>query len=492
MVNKSIVWKTKLVVILLLITSIIDVSMWSGMAFSITGTIVRKSLTTTSTRYPVFLGKNMIRTFASKQQPDWDVARDIVEISVGKNNKMCCAIAGGGSSAISTLAGTQGASQLFLEGIITYDTNSLTRYLSTCKAPLPPKNDHSYVSIETSQALSMSAWHSSNALSSSSSNWGLACTSALSTHSNKKERSHGLGYISITNPQLDCTTYQIKVSNSIPRHSQDVIVGNTLLSLFYSQLSNTTTTTSDDDDDVQVKCIDTTNFQSTFLQEGLQQVMKSQRSFLYLTYSSGKWLPTSLPQSQHPILVPGSFNPIHSGHVQLAQAAAAATTTTEDHKIIFEISMTNADKPPISVEDVLSRLYYIQQLCGENVGVVISDAPYFVQKVQLFHTHFNGKLNSTITFVIGTDTMVRLLDPKYYHNSQEEMIASLEQFLSKHVQFIVGGRLDQKSNEKKFITGQDEVSTLPSHLQSLFQLLPNFRVDMSSTEIRSKQPQENE
>lgn len=43
--------------------------------------------------------------------------------------------------------------------------------------------------------------------------------------------------------------------------------------------------------------------------------------------------------------------------------------------------------------------------------------------------------------------MVRIADAKYYGNSQESMIAALEDMKRKGVHFIVGGRLEQ-GNER--------------------------------------------
>jgi hypothetical protein len=39
--------------------------------------------------------------------------------------------------------------------------------------------------------------------------------------------------------------------------------------------------------------------------------------------------------------------------------------------------------------------------------------------------------------------MVRIINPRYYGNSVEAMIAALEDMKNKGVHFIVGGRLEQ-------------------------------------------------
>jgi hypothetical protein len=61
------------------------------------------------------------------------------------------------------------------------------------------------------------------------------------------------------------------------------------------------------------------------------------------------------------------------------------------------------------------------------------------------HYLFSITLTSCCT---GTDTMVRIIDPKYYGHSQSNMIAALEDMKRKGVHFIVGGRLEQGTDER--------------------------------------------
>jgi hypothetical protein len=52
-------------------------------------------------------------------------------------------------------------------------------------------------------------------------------------------------------------------------------------------------------------------------------------------------------------------------------------------------------------------------------------------------------------FVIGTDTMLRILDPKYYGDSEASMLDAVYQMKSKGVHFVVGGRLENGKKETK-------------------------------------------
>ena len=85
-------------------------------------------------------------------------------------------------------------------------------------------------------------------------------------------------------------------------------------------------------------------------------------------------------------------------------------------------------------------------------------------------------------FVIGYDTYIRILDPKYYNNSSENLCAVLDQFKECGTKFIVAGRLV----DGKWETPEEDWRLVPKGFQSLFLRLSerDFRMDVSSTELR--------
>ncbi len=160
-------------------------------------------------------------------------------------------------------------------------------------------------------------------------------------------------------------------------------------------------------------------------------------------------------------LLPGSFNPLHSAHQRLAKEAAQILS----QEVYFELSLTNADKAPISLEEAWSR---VSQFAGLGT-IVLSRAPLFSQKAQVFpHS----------VFVLGIDTVERLIDPRFYHNDPAEMQASLKQLRTAGCHFLVAGRL----RGHHFLTLQD--LELPNGYRELFEEIPDFRMDISSTAIR--------
>lgn len=162
------------------------------------------------------------------------------------------------------------------------------------------------------------------------------------------------------------------------------------------------------------------------------------------------------------VLLSGSFNPLHWGHVTLAQAAAEQSGLP----VAFELPIVNADKGTLDAADVQRRA---AQFAG-NHTVVLSRAPRFLDKATLYP----GR-----TFLLGFDTAVRLLDPRYYAGAAG-LDAALQALRDAGCRFIVAGRV----TNGRFASLAD--LTIPTAYADLFVDLPEtaFRADISSTELR--------
>jgi hypothetical protein len=166
------------------------------------------------------------------------------------------------------------------------------------------------------------------------------------------------------------------------------------------------------------------------------------------------------------VLLPGSFNPMHAGHVLLARVAEELRQQT----LAFEISVTNVDKPPLANETVRHRL---AQFAWKS-PVELTRAPTFVEKSRLF---------PRTTFVIGADTAERLVAPKYYGEDEVRMHVALEEIANCGGSFLVAVRIDAA---RRVRTLSD--IAVPRRYADLFTEIPEhrFRLDTSSSEIRAR------
>ena len=166
------------------------------------------------------------------------------------------------------------------------------------------------------------------------------------------------------------------------------------------------------------------------------------------------------------VLLPGSFNPLHAGHVLLARVAEEL----RQQPLAFEISVTNVDKPPLAGETVRQRLV---QFAWKS-PVELTRAPTFLEKSRLF---------PRTTFVIGADTAERLVAPKYYGDDEIQMHVALEEIANAGSSFLVAVRVDAAAR----VRALSDIP-VPRRYVDLFSEIPEhrFRFDTSSSEIRAR------
>ena len=83
----------------------------------------------------------------------------------------------------------------------------------------------------------------------------------------------------------------------------------------------------------------------------------------------------------------------------------------------FELSVANVDKPALAPEEVRRRLAQF----AWRAAVWLTRAPTYTEKAELF---------PGCVFVVGADTAARIVQPRFYQDSEEQMARRMGPFSS--------------------------------------------------------------
>ena len=380
-----------------------------------------------------------------------DILRVAGEIH-SKPNRAVVATAGAGAQALAWLLGVPGASRTVLEAVVPYGPESMARFLGHKPAR--------HVSSGTAREIAEAAYIRALDLRDGQEPVvGVGCTATIATDRPKR----GEHRCNISTWDEDgTTTYDLKLAKGRrDRAGEEEVVSRLILRALAQScgLGLELALGLLDGEDLKVRHDD----RGQPLRDLLDQVGSEGKGGVrtVTVYPSGRM---SANEPVRVTVLAGSFSPLHHGHERLAQVASKMVETPA----VFEISVVNADKPPLTEREVRSRL---RQFQGRGT-VVLTRAPRFREKAALF---------PGCTFVIGWDTAVRLVDSKYYGGHQGEMHEALTEIRGAGCRFLVAGRLE----EGVFRTLADVA--VPTEFADLFEAIPEsrFRVEVSSSELRS-------
>ncbi|MDA9676059.1 cytidylyltransferase [Pseudomonadota bacterium] len=340
---------------------------------------------------------------------------------------------GGGTDAISALLRVPGASKSVLEAYVPYAKESLDYYLL--------KKPDKYCSEDTTLSIAAKAFSAAKKIDPNehpSKILGVGITASLATDYLKKGE-HKFFIAIQTHAYSKSFSYAFK-KGELSRSQEEEVVTNHIIKAIASSCG-----------------IDTNLGETEYL---TVSTIAAKKNWIKLVDNKIDFDSSS---SRFPELIfPGSFNPFHSGHAAMSKLAQDKTGLG----LAYEICVQNADKPPLSYHEIQRTL---AQFEGKH-DWVLTKAGKFTDKAALFP-------NSV--FVIGADTLTRILDEKFYL-SREDMLTQLDLFNSHNINFLVFGR-KIKSN---FI---DLGSVhIPLHVSDRFIGFDEeiFRDDISSSDIR--------
>jgi nicotinamide mononucleotide (NMN) deamidase PncC len=346
------------------------------------------------------------------------------------------AVTGGGSGAISALLEMPGASATVLEAIVPYSATAMADWLGG-------RPDH-YCSERTARAMAMAAFERARQLSDADPHTllGIGATASLASNRPKRgpHRIHLAWQSAIATTVMSCTFPSDGTRADEEEMATQLIVGA-----------------------VADACgIKATSQIKGDLDRREQRAAIEWTELLLGTRKSISVLPTGTHTTEHRILFPGAFNPIHSAHKRMAEVAAKHCGSP----VTFELSITNVDKPPLDFIEIADRLSQFQ---GEQV--LLSRAPTFVEKAEVA---------PGCVFVVGADTLIRIGDPVYYHGDAAKRDAVIEAIADLGCRFLVFGRtLDGKFKVMSDFEISPALRDLCNEVSEA-----EFREDVSSTELR--------
>lgn len=184
------------------------------------------------------------------------------------------------------------------------------------------------------------------------------------------------------------------------------------------------------------------------LTTAIERVQQRLASVILIHKSHARWpLPQNSTQLKRDIqisVLDSSFNPPTRAHKALITSANPFSTTSDYDAKLLLLSVRNADKQlkPGDANHVqrLEMMTILAKDLEPNTAVAIIDEPTFIAKSKslrsFLHDHIsnltsntNHGITSQLTFLVGFDTLERILAPRYYA-SEEEMYRALRTFFS--------------------------------------------------------------
>lgn len=377
--------------------------------------------------------------------PAW---RELISAMHASGRKAALAITGGGSGAIGELLRVPGGSRLLLEAQVPYDEHALAEFLGFAPAQAS--------SADTAIALARTARNRAAKLAPDASDLvGLGATAALvSDRPRRGEHRYHAAFVNSAGV-AHCTAVLAKGRRD--RAAEEDLVARSII-LWLAKACGVAAPS-------PASLLDADeHFAETDIAAGDAIDRLIGGSFDRVTVQPDGQILLSAPRPS--VLFPGSFNPMHEGHVSLARIAE----DLRQQPLAFEISVTNVDKPPLAGETVRRRA---AQFAWKS-PLELTRAPTFLEKSRLF---------PGTTFVIGADTAKRLFAPRYYGDDEDRMHAALEEIAGSGASFLVACRIDKAG---RICVLKDIV--MPRRYAELFTEIPEhrFRVDLSSSDIRAR------
>ena len=376
------------------------------------------------------------------------VWNDLVAAIHASTCKTVMAVTGGGSRLVSQLLEVPGASKTLLEAVVPYSSSALTEWLGGA----PTQS----CCVATARAMAMSSWMKARRLAPDEDPYsliGLGGTASLV--SNRRKKGTHRVHIAIQTAS-STSTLSLEFRKGARERKKEEWLCAKLLLIALARACGVQTSHAEE-------VVDRHLFEA---ETPVVVRQEAEPAWTELLFGSREY--TALPcplEEKYSTVFPGSFNPPHEGHKQIAEVASRRTGS----EVVYELSITNVEKPPLDFIDIQQRYDLLRESNGAKL--LLTNAPTFRKKALLF---------PGCTFVVGADTMSRIGDVRYYDGEPAAHEAAIQLLAQQECRFLVFGRE---------IDGRFQVLdnlTLPPQLRELCEEVAaeDFRQDVSSTDLR--------
>jgi hypothetical protein len=355
------------------------------------------------------------------------------------------AATGGGTAAAGWLLSVPGGSRTVLEVVVPYGEEALREFLGRQPA--------SFCSADTARAMARRAQQRARWLDPGGPAAGVGCTASL--RSDRPKHGDHRFHLGVQTPTAVATWSLTLAKGQREREGEEDVLDRVLLNALAESfgVAERVAVPLLPGEEVRHETPASTGLFASFLAGALPVLCRE---------GDGRLRADAPPPG---LLLPGSFNPVHDGHRRLAEVAARLV----GRPAAFELSITNADKPPLDTEEVRRRME--QFTWGPPLW--LTHAPTFAEKARLF---------PGAVFAVGADTAERIVQPRFYQDSGTRMAEALATVRAHGCRFLVAGRADAAGTFR----GLDDLG-IPPAWRDLFAGIPAgaFRADVSSTQLRA-------
>lgn len=170
----------------------------------------------------------------------------------------------------------------------------------------------------------------------------------------------------------------------------------------------------------------------------------------------------------------GSFNPLTLAHTELAECAIEAFQLD---RVFFTLAKVTVDKEQVTGMGLEDRLLLLSLYAQRHpkLGVALVNRGLYFEQAQAFRSFLGEQVE--LSFLIGMDKLIQILDPRYYRD-RDEALRQLFTLAS----LIVANRGEM--DETSFTQLLDQPENRPYGFYVRFFSLPTTITDLSATAVR--------